>query len=109
MRKGPRIYKNKVHLQQLGLVNRINQLVFSIALYAGDLRTHGIGRGHETRFDICQSLAAINRGFSCAQEIQIGAVEQKNVFCHVIASWLPLLIASGNGLLYSLGSAALMF
>ena len=86
MRESARVYENVVHLQQLRLMDGIHQLVFRIALYAGDLSTLGIPRCYKACLHIRQGLVSIYRGFSRAQKIQIWAIQQENVFCHVVAS-----------------------
>lgn len=71
------VQNDKIDAVGRGLLHPVDQFVFGIAL-EGVERMPVIGRDFATAIlDVRKARGAVNIGFACAQEVQVGAVNQK--------------------------------
>ncbi len=80
MSQSARVNDNGIDIFGTGLMNAIDQVTFVIALKAGKLAAGRFNLGFGGRNNIIQSRFSINVRFACTKQIQIRAVQQKNVF-----------------------------
>ncbi len=69
-------------MQLTCFVDPVNQLTFMIALVKAQRQAMTVCLLLAQLLHIGQRLRAVNRRFTCTQQIEIGAIEDKNRFCH---------------------------
>ncbi|MNV67036.1 hypothetical protein D3C71_1598190 [compost metagenome] len=67
-------------VQAAGLVNPVHQRAFVVALVKAQRKTMALARIGAQLFDIGQRGRAIHSGLARAQQVQVGAIQDKNGF-----------------------------
>jgi len=77
MRETTRIQNNKFDPVDLGLLNPVNELVFGVALEAGEVMSKLFCDLNATFFDVGKACRAINIGFTRTQQVQVGSIDEQ--------------------------------
>ncbi len=81
------VYDNCVNaLCSCGL-DTVDEGAFVVRLEEGERGASGDGLGHCARLNVGEGFAAIDLGFSCPQEVEIGAIEEEDVFGRHVATF----------------------
>jgi hypothetical protein len=78
MGKGSRIEQDEVNAFTAGRLNAVNQLVLGIALQVLQVMAAGLGLFKQLLVDLFQRQPAIGVRLATAEQIQIGAMQDKN-------------------------------
>ena len=81
MRQAARVDDDGVDMISLCLMDTVDQRSLMIALEAGQFSAGGLDKRMHVGDDIVESRSSVNIRFPCTQQIQVRAVQKKNVFC----------------------------
>src|SRR5210317_1741842 len=80
------VENNVIHLLIGGFVDGVNQNAFAVFLDMLQFMTAGAGKSCQVFHDLFQGPVTILSGFPAAQQVQVGAVQNKNA-CHRYLPW----------------------
>jgi hypothetical protein len=83
MGQSSRIDDDRVHLRLSGRMDAVNHCAFMVALEAGQADAGSVCLRPGCLFDIGQGSASIDVRLARTQQIQVGSIEQENIFCHL--------------------------
>ncbi len=82
MRQSSRVDDDGIDMILSCLMDTVDQRSFMIALETGQFATSGLDERTHVGDDIVERRSSVNIGFPRTQQIQVRAVQKKNVFCH---------------------------